>query len=201
MSDWRLVVGLGNPGGEYARTRHNAGFMLADRLAVRWRAGWRQEARFQAHLAEGAEAGVRCLLCKPQTYMNASGTAVAAVAAYYRIEPGSVLVLVDDADLPLGGLRLRAEGGNAGHHGLESIESHLGSRAYARLRLGIGRRPEAGRQITGHVLGRFGDDETETLGRVLDRAVEQTCCWLAEGPLAAMNKFNGVVDDPTKKDS
>jgi len=201
MSDWRLVVGLGNPGGEYARTRHNAGFMLADRLAARWRAGWRQEARFQAQLAEGAERGVRCLLCKPQTYMNASGTAVAAVAAYYRIEAVSVLVLVDDADLPLGALRMRADGGSGGHHGLESIESHLGSRAYARLRLGIGRRPEAGRQITGHVLGRFGDDETDMLGRVLDRAVDQTCCWLAEGPQAAMNKFNGVVDDPTKKDS
>jgi len=149
-----LIVGLGNPGGDYARTRHNAGFMVVEKLAARWQAAWSHEKKFDARLARAQRGENQALLCEPQTYMNLSGQAVGSVMDFYRVPRESVLVVVDDADLPLGELRMRPAGSPGGHHGLESIEQHLGSREYARLRLGIGRQ-SAERQITGHVLGRF----------------------------------------------
>jgi PTH1 family peptidyl-tRNA hydrolase len=196
-----LIVGLGNPGLEYARTRHNAGFMLAERVAARWGAEWRLESKFEARLALARRGGRRALLCQPQTFMNASGAAVAAVRDYYRVALGRVLVAVDDADLPLGELRLRAQGSSGGHHGLESVEQHLGSRAYARLRLGIGRRAEDGREITSYVLSRFTAEEAVLFEQVLDRAADQAACWLDEGVEAAMNRYNGVLAAPPMKDN
>jgi PTH1 family peptidyl-tRNA hydrolase len=199
MVEAHLIVGLGNPGAEYARTRHNAGFLLLDRLAVQWRGRWRQERRFTARLAQASPGGRSCWLCEPQTYMNASGEAVAAVARYYRVPPGRILVAVDDADLPLGTLRLRPDGSSGGHHGLESVEHHLSSRNYARLRLGIGRQAEPGRQIVGHVLGLFTRPEAEWFERVLDRAMDAVECWLTDGAVVAMNRFNGVVTAPEQR--
>jgi PTH1 family peptidyl-tRNA hydrolase len=196
-----LIAGLGNPGAPYARTRHNAGFMVADRLARRWRSAWRMEDRFRARVSLAEPLGRRCLLCQPQTYMNCSGEAVAAVARYYRVDPGRLLVAVDDADLPLGELRLRPGGGTAGHHGLESVEQHLGTQEYARLRLGIGRRLEDGRQITGHVLGTFGPAEAEVLDRLVQRAAEAAECWLADGIDTAMNRFNGPTVVPEQRNT
>jgi PTH1 family peptidyl-tRNA hydrolase len=199
MDEAHLVVGLGNPGPEYARTRHNAGFLVLDRLAARWRGAWSLEKRFVARLAQAGFHGRVCWLCKPQTYMNASGEAVAAVARYYRVSPARVLVAVDDADLPLGTVRMRPDGSNGGHHGLESVEQHLGTRAYPRIRLGIGRQPEQARRITGHVLGQFSGVEVEWFERVLDRAVGAVECWLTDGVAAAMNRFNGVVTAPEQR--
>lgn len=189
MEDLFLIVGLGNPGREYARTRHNAGFMLAETLAARWQAEWTMEKRYQARIARVE----RKILCEPQTYMNLSGETVAALVDFYKLPLKNLLVAVDDADLPLGEIRLRAGGSSGGHHGLESIEQHLATRAFARLRIGIGRRGEA-REITDHVLGRFASDEAALLEKVLARAADQTECWLAEGLEKAMNDFNGVTD-------
>lgn len=194
MEAWHLIVGLGNPGAEYAQTRHNAGFMLADLLADRWRADWSHERKFQSRLARVERDGRRMLLCEPQTFMNLSGEAVGALLKYYQLPRKQLLVVVDDADLPLGEIRLRPGGSSGGHHGLESIEQHLGSREYARLRVGIGRK-DARREIIGHVLGRMDRRELALMEKVLGRAAEQVECWLAHGLQKAMSQFNGVVDD------
>jgi PTH1 family peptidyl-tRNA hydrolase len=196
MEALRLIVGLGNPGADYAGTRHNAGFILADRLAVRWRSEWKAERKFQAVLAKAASIGAGgVLLCKPQTYMNCSGETVGAVTDFFRVPADRCLVVVDDADLELGHLRLRAGGSSGGHHGLESVEQHLGTREYPRLRIGIGRRT-AEREITGHVLGRFTKAEAGLLEQVLARAAEQAECWVLQGIQKAMNEFNGAVVSP-----
>jgi peptidyl-tRNA hydrolase, PTH1 family len=199
MDNLHLIVGLGNPGVEYAKTRHNAGFLVADELARRWRVDWQAERKFDALLARQMDFGGRqIVLCKPQSYMNNSGEVVAPLASYYRVELARVMVVVDDADLELGCLRLRPQGSAGGHHGLESIEQHLGTREYPRLRVGIGRQG-AVREITGHVLGRFSSGEQPALERLLVRATEQLECWLKQGLAAAMNKFNGTEPSPTKE--
>jgi peptidyl-tRNA hydrolase, PTH1 family len=194
VESWHLIVGLGNPGAEYARTRHNAGFVVAERLAERWHASWSYEKKFNAVLARADRESRRVLLCRPQTYMNASGDAVGAVIDFFRVALARVLVIVDDADLPLGQLRLRPGGSPGGHHGLESIEQRLGSREYARLRIGIGRQNGA-REIAGHVLGRFGSTEAALADKVLSVASDQAECWLEAGIQKAMSRFNGVVTD------
>jgi peptidyl-tRNA hydrolase, PTH1 family len=188
-----LIVGLGNPGAEYAKTRHNAGFMLVERLAAAWKCDWNSERKFNAQIAKGTPGNSRVLLCEPQTYMNLSGESVGALVDFYQIPVDRLMVAVDDADLPLGGIRLRPGGSSGGHHGLESIEAHLGTREFARLRIGIGRKDGA-RQITGHVLGRFEAIESALLEKVLDRASGQVNCWLESGLQKAMSQFNGVVD-------
>jgi PTH1 family peptidyl-tRNA hydrolase len=194
MENLYLIVGLGNPGAEYARTRHNAGFQVVEHLAERWRLAWNYQKRFNACLARTERAGRRVLVCKPQTYMNASGEAVAAVQSYYRVPLAQLLMVVDDADLPLGVLRLKPGGGSGGHHGLESIEQHLGARDYARLRIGIGRQDGA-REITGHVLGRFHSTEQALVDKVISMASDAAECWVDAGIQKAMNKFNGVPPD------
>ncbi len=187
-----LIAGLGNPGGDYARTRHNVGFMVLEGVAKRWRAGWTYEKKFDARLARADKADRTALLCEPQTYMNSSGEAVGAVAEFYRIPADRLLIVLDDADLPLGQLRLRPSGSSGGHHGLESIEQHLGTREYARLRVGIGRQ-SGEREITSYVLGRFSSTETPLLDKVLTVASDQVECWLESGIQKAMSQFNGAV--------
>jgi PTH1 family peptidyl-tRNA hydrolase len=194
MEDWRLIVGLGNPGADYAQTRHNAGFMLADLLVRRWRGEWSARTKFQSRIAKVEADGHRVVLCEPQTFMNLSGEAVGAVVKFYRLPQSRLLVAVDDADLPLGEIRLRPGGSSGGHHGLESIEQHLGSREFARLRIGIGRQ-DGKREITGHVLGRLSPGEAMVMGKVLARAADQVECWLAHGLQKAMSQFNGVLSD------
>lgn len=198
MEEWHLIVGLGNPGAQYAKTRHNAGFMLVNLLAARWDASWRAERRFSARMARSQCTGRRILLCQPQTFMNASGEAVSALVGFYRLSVSRLLVVVDDADLPLGQLRMRTGGSSGGHHGLESVERHLSSRGFARLRIGIGRR-DGLRELADHVLGRMSPEETELMGRILARAADQTECWLTHGIQKAMNQFNGTVDGPTNE--
>jgi PTH1 family peptidyl-tRNA hydrolase len=193
MEPLHLIVGLGNPGAEYKKTRHNAGFWLVERLAARWQAEWKNERRFHARLARAKCQQQPVLLCQPQTFMNASGETVGALVKFYRLPRTRILVAVDDADLPLGGIRLRPGGSSGGHHGLESIEQHLGSREFARLRLGIGRQ-DGLREITDYVLSRFDRGEAALMEKVLDRAADQAECWLAEGVQKAMNQFNGNVE-------
>ena len=193
MENFHLIVGLGNPGAEYAQMRHNAGFTLVEKLAARWKADWANERKFKARMARAEHDGVRILLCQPQTFMNLSGEAVGALVNFYQLPLTGLLVAVDDADLPLGEIRLRAGGGSGGHHGLESIEQHLGSNSFARLRLGIGR-ADGAREITDYVLGRFDAGEAALMKKVLGRAAGQAECWLTAGIEKAMNQFNGNVE-------
>jgi PTH1 family peptidyl-tRNA hydrolase len=193
MENEYLIVGLGNPGREYERTRHNAGFMVTDRLAAIWKAHWAMEKKFSARVATVERDGKRLLLCQPQTYMNLSGESVGSIAGYRKIELGRVLVVVDDADLPFGEIRLRSGGSSGGHHGLESVEQHLGSRDYARQRIGIGRQDQTVRQIAGHVLAQFSPAERDILEKILQKACNQIECWLGHGAAKAMNQFNGAV--------
>ncbi len=193
MESLYLIVGLGNPGSRYANTRHNAGFLLVEELAARWGGNWADNASLQSRLAMGQAGSKKVWLSQPQTFMNASGVAVQAVMKYYRVPLENVMVVVDDADLPLGEIRLRGSGGTGGHHGLESVEKHLGSRQYARLRVGIGRQDESVRQIVGHVLGQFTADERVLFDKVAKRAADQINCWLERGLGVAMSQFNGIV--------
>jgi len=188
-----LIVGLGNPGAEYAQTRHNAGFLLVEKLAAQWKADWTNERKFKARMAKSDRQGKRVLLCEPQTFMNLSGETVGEVTGFYQLPLPQLIVAVDDADLPFGEIRLRPGGSSGGHHGLESIEQHLGSREFARLRIGIGRKDGA-RQITNYVLGKFEPAEQELLEKILERAANQVECWLAAGLQKAMSQFNGVID-------
>lgn len=195
MENLHLIVGLGNPGGEYAKTRHNAGFLLVEKLAARWKANWALEKKFNARVARAEEG--RVFLCQPQTFMNSSGEAVAPLLRFYRVPLQRLLVAVDDADLPLGEIRLRPGGSSGGHHGLESLEQHLGSREFARLRIGIGRKAGA-REITDYVLGRFSSGESGLAEMVLTAAADQAELWLNAGIQKAMSRFNGKVEEPAK---
>lgn len=194
-----LILGLGNPGARYARTRHNVGFQVLERLAAGWHAPWTLEKKFQARVARAERNGRAAILGLPQTFMNASGEAANALAAFYRVPTTRLLVAVDDADLPLGGLRLRASGSSGGHHGLESIEQHLGSRDFARLRIGIGRTADGRREITDYVLAPFEAAETALVEEVLTVAAKQIECWLNDGIETAMNRYNGTVNGPGDK--
>ncbi len=193
MQNLYLIAGLGNPGAEYAQTRHNIGFLLADLLAERWRVQWKEERKFRSRIATATRETERIILCEPQTFMNASGEAVAAVRDFYKIPDQRLLVLVDDADLPFGSIRLRGDGSSGGHHGLESIELHLSTRKYARLRLGIGRRDPNVRDIHDHVLGKFGPAEREPLAKILEKAANQVECWVRDGLEKAMSQYNGLA--------
>ena len=193
MESLYLIVGLGNPGGEYARTRHNAGFMVVDQLADVWKAGWNLEKKFNARVAKGEWSGRKVLLVEPQTFMNLSGETVGVLMSFYRVPLSQMLVVADDADLPLGEIRLRGKGSSGGHHGLESIEQHVGSREFARLKVGIGRTVDGQREITGHVLGKFSAPENKLLEKVLHRSALQAECWVNEGLEKAMNRFNGAI--------
>jgi peptidyl-tRNA hydrolase, PTH1 family len=192
MDDTFLIVGLGNPGADYAKTRHNAGFLLVEKLAAQWKCDWANEKKFRARMAKTNRNGKRILLCEPQTFMNVSGETVGAVVNFYQLSPGRLMIVADDADLPLGTIRLRASGSSGGHHGLESIEQHLASRNFARLKIGIGRKDNL-REITGHVLGRFDAAENGLLEKVLDRAAGQVETWL-DGGLEKAMQWNGTVE-------
>ncbi len=193
MEPMYLIVGLGNPGAEYAKTRHNAGFLLVEKLAAQWKAGWNKERKFKALMAKSERSGKRVLLCQPQTFMNLSGETVGELTGFYHLPLTQLIVAVDDADLPFGEIRLRPSGSSGGHHGLESIEQHVSSREFARLRIGIGRKDSV-RQISNYVLGKFEASETILLEKVLERASSQVECWLQFGLQKAMSQFNGAVE-------
>lgn len=196
MAETHLIVGLGNPGPEYDQTRHNIGFRAVTCLAERWGGTWSAEKKFKAHMSRAEVHGTTIHLCQPQTYMNLSGEAVGAVCDYYRIQPDRVLAVVDDAELDFGAIRLRPDGGSGGHNGLRSLEQHLATPVYARLRIGVGRPAEARQALSDHVLGRFHAEEQAGLERVLERVARQCECWLQHGVRKAMNEFNGKTEFP-----
>jgi PTH1 family peptidyl-tRNA hydrolase len=182
-----LVAGLGNPGREYANTRHNVGFMVADEFVRRHERSWR--AKFSGELAELRLDGLRVAVLKPQTYMNESGRAVGAAVRFFRVPPESVLVVHDEVDLEPGRLQVRLGGGLAGHNGLRSIAQHLGTSEFARLRIGVGR-PERGdpRPVSDFVLSPF-DPEVE-VEALVGRAADAVGTVAGEGLEEAQNRFN-----------
>ena len=179
----RLIAGLGNPGREYQRTRHNIGFMVLDRLAADAQLPWDYSEKWSAGWAKSD-----VIMVKPATFMNRSGEAVAAIANFYKIAAAEILVVLDDLALPLGRLRLRAQGSSGGHNGLESVFEHFGTEAVPRLRVGIGAAPSRG--AVDYVLGRFFDEEKPVLDEAIERAAEAAKCAVDKGLFAAMNVFN-----------
>lgn len=188
LSTIRLVVGLGNPGAEYERTRHNIGFNVVDSLAAEWGLSWQHSKSWHALWAKGEKA----ILVKPTSYMNRSGEPLSAVANFYKIAPAEILVVLDDLALELGRLRLRPEGSAGGHNGLESIILHLGTEAVPRLRIGIGAAPSAG--AVDYVLGRFFEEEVPVVQKTVERAGEAAKCAIDNGVLSAMNLFNKIPE-------
>jgi PTH1 family peptidyl-tRNA hydrolase len=183
-----LIVGLGNPGAKYATDRHNVGFRVVDALARSHSLSFSRQ-RAKARVAEGIIGGHRVVLAKPQTYMNLSGTAVSRLSSLFEVPPEQLLVAYDDLDLPLGRLRLRPEGGSGGHKGVRSIADSLGTQAFARLRVGIGRPP--GRlDPADYVLRPFTKDENAVIDHTIQEAAAAMECWLTEGIRAAMDRFN-----------
>ena len=182
------MVGLGNPGPEYAETRHNVGFRVVEILSARWRTGpWRELCDCLVSAKVGGDPSA--VLAKPQTFMNRSGPALAALLRRSEVELSSVLVIHDDLDLPFGIVRIRLGGGHGGHNGLRSIVSSLGSGEFLRLKIGIGR-PPSRKDVVDHVLSPFSPEEAAELLAVLDRAADAVEAIRVEGPLKAMNRFH-----------
>ncbi|MGD0837142.1 MAG: aminoacyl-tRNA hydrolase [Polyangia bacterium] len=183
-----LVAGLGNPGRQYAGNRHNAGYMVVDALLGRL-AARPARTRLGAELAEASVAGTKVIFCKPMEFMNASGSAIARTAGFWKIPPARILVVHDEMDLELGRLKLAESGGTAGHNGLRSIVAELGTEAFCRLRFGIGR-PPARWEGADFVLADFTADERKALPDLLEEAADVTTTVVQDGLVAAMNKFN-----------
>jgi PTH1 family peptidyl-tRNA hydrolase len=182
----KVIVGLGNPGAKYRRTRHNIGFAVLDELARR------ASETFEAARVEALTARWRnrdALLAKPMTFMNASGDAVSALLRYFKVEQNDLLVIVDEVQLPLARLRARARGSAGGHNGLKSIIANLGEE-FARLRVGVGR-GDSRRDLADHVLARFDQDEAADVERMTTRAADAAEMFIASGIEAVMNGFNG----------
>ena len=188
-----LIVGLGNPGREYAQTRHNIGFQIVSRLAEKHGLAF-SRMQNEALVATGRIGNVRVVLAKPQTWMNDSGRAVGPLARFYKVELTRLLIVYDDLDRPSGSLRLRSEGGHGGHNGMRSIIARLGTQEFARLRVGIGR-PPGRMDPAAYVLQPFARDEEIVMDTARDRAVEAIERFLAEGIMTAMNKFNTRMDN------
>lgn len=184
----KIIVGLGNPGRQYAGTRHNVGFAVVDGLAASPRAG-RPQHRFQAEVIELAEDAGKVLLVKPETFMNLSGRCVRQVLDFYQLPVERLLVVCDDLNLPLGKLRSRARGSHGGHNGLRDIQDHLGTPAYSRLRIGVGAPPEQG--AVDYVLGRFRPSERPIIEEATRTAAQAALLWIEEGIEACMNRYNG----------
>ena len=184
---FRLVVGLGNPGDRYRGTRHNVGFEVIDEVARRHGISVRRR-QFRALVGDGLVAGVRVVLVEPQTYMNLSGESVGGLARMYRVAGPDIIVVSDDVALPIGKLRLRLLGSAGGHNGLKSLEAHLGTQDYKRVRIGVGGPQTSG--LTDHVLGRYTADERLVIDAAVPRAADALEMALRDGFEAAMNVFN-----------
>ncbi|MEZ4561632.1 MAG: aminoacyl-tRNA hydrolase [Thermomicrobiales bacterium] len=182
----KIIVGLGNPGQEYAATRHNIGFMVVDRLRRELHA-METRKRFRAEVSEAFVGGEKLVLLKPQTYMNLSGISAREAAQWYKAAIEDILVVVDDIELPFGASRMRAGGSSGGHNGLKSIAAELGSDQYPRLRLGVGRGSGDARR---QVLTRFSKDEEQDLPEIIATGADCVLLWRAEGIATAMNRCN-----------
>ena len=184
----KLIVGLGNPGQAYRNTRHNLGFRVLDALSEELGTSFSRE-KFRGQIAECTVAGTKVLLLKPMTFMNKSGESVARAARNKVNDPGDVLIVYDDVDLPLGKVRIR-QGGSAGtHNGMRSVLERLGSRDVPRIRIGVGENTD-NEDLSGHVLGTFRPEEKALVDEAVERSVQACRCYLEEGVETAMNRFN-----------
>lgn len=198
----KLLIGLGNPEGQYAKTRHNAGFMVIDRLLGKFAPGEPLKSRFYSACVEAPLGSERCLFMKPLTYMNRSGQAAGEAVRFYKCDISTdMLVIVDDLYLPVGSIRIRPGGGAGGHNGLTDVQRALGSDAYPRLRVGVGLKPSGGKppmmDQADFVLSRFTQEEEGDLSRSLDRAAAGAEMFVTKGLSAAMNTFNTEVEKAT----
>lgn len=193
----KLIVGLGNPGPQYEKTRHNAGFMAVDRVRARWAdASSPVKSRFQGVSSEVSIAGERCLLLKPTTYMNLSGRSVGEAVGFFKIDPAQdLLVIVDDVSLPVGAVRVRASGSPGGHNGLRDVDRALGSQNYPRLRIGVDPCPPV-MKLEDYVLGRFTPEQSAAIGPALERAADAVETFVRSGVVEAMNRFNAPEPTP-----
>jgi len=184
----KLIVGLGNPGIRYAKTRHNVGFWVIDELSRRWSIPVNRE-KWRAEVGEGVVRGEKVVLMKPLTYMNLSGEAVRPAIDWLKADLEELLVIYDDLDLPPGQVRLRLKGSSGGHNGMKSIIQHLETDRFKRIRIGIGR-PHPGMSVPDYVLSPFSKEELDEILKAVNQSADAVGCWLEEGFLQAMNKFN-----------
>lgn len=184
-----LIVGLGNPGPKYEATRHNAGFQAIDTIAGRAGVSVKQ-IKFHALVGEAELGGQKCLLMKPQTFMNESGTAVQAAASYYKIPPERVVVLFDDISLKPGATRIRRKGSDGGHNGIKSIIAHLDSEQFPRVKIGVGAKPHPGYDLAAWVLSRFTPEEQKLIGEACVHTAEAVDLIVAGRTDEAMNRYN-----------
>ena len=187
----KVIAGLGNPGAQYANTPHSIGFEVVNAIAQEIGAEWRASASFKGELATGVFAGQKVLLLKPMTYMNLSGDSVAPVVRYHNATPTDLLVVSDDIDLPVGRLRIRVGGSAGGHNGLKSIIERVGTPAFPRLRVGVGRDAHDRSEVIGPVLGKFDPASRAVMDQVVPAAVKAAAAIISTTPQAAMNAWNG----------
>lgn len=183
-----LVVGLGNPGGAYDKTRHNAGFMAADKLAATFGVAFENQ-KFDIAYGRGFIESAKVILAKPMAFMNRSGPPVKKLANFFKIPGDDILVVHDDIDLAFGRLKIKEKGGHGGHNGIRSLIDAFGDGDFVRLRIGVGR-SDAGKSVTDHVLGRFTEQESKILDQIIDRAQEAVVMTLCQGTKAGMTYFN-----------
>ena len=184
----KMIAGLGNPGAEYAHTKHNVGFMLVDALAERLGIdNWRE--RFNALVGEGRIGAEKVLLVKPLTYMNESGRAIVPLLSWYKLAAEDLIVAHDDMDIPAGMIRLRRKGSAGGHNGIKSILAHLGEEDFARVRLGIGR-PLSGWTVVHHVLAPFSEEDVPKIREAIEYLLPAVECIVSDGIDLAMNRYN-----------
>jgi PTH1 family peptidyl-tRNA hydrolase len=185
----KLVVGLGNPGNAYRHTRHNTGFMVADKIALDFNISLNKK-KFDTVYGRGFIENAEVLLAKPMAFMNRSGPGVQKLAHYYRIQCKHMLVIHDDIDLAYGRLKIKEKGGHGGHNGVRSLMDAFGADDFIRLRIGVGR-SEAGAGVTGHVLGSFSPQQAQTLARIISKARDAVVTVISQGTKVGMNLFNG----------
>ncbi|MBO7206314.1 MAG: aminoacyl-tRNA hydrolase [Kiritimatiellae bacterium] len=188
----KVIVGLGNPGAQYANTPHSVGFEVVDAIAAELGLEWELKKAFSCLMAKGVFAGMPVLLVKPQTYMNLSGDSVAPVVKYHNATPADLIVVQDDIDIPLGRLRIRKNGSCGGHNGIRNIIERLGSQSFIRLKVGVGKDKS---NVIGHVLGKFDPASRTTVDKVVSASVQAVASILRDGADKAMNVFNGWTPD------
>lgn len=194
----KIIAGLGNPGSEYARTKHNVGWMLVDALAERLGAGdWRQHEK--GLVAEARIGAEKVLLVKPQTYMNNSGECIGPLMRWYKLEPEDVIAVHDDMDIPAGMVRIRKKGSAGGHNGIKSLIAHIGSEKFGRVRIGVGR-PLPGWSVINHVLAPFSDEDVPKIREAIEYLLPAVECIVSEGYDMAMNKYNPKKEKKAKKE-
>ena len=184
----KLVAGLGNPGRDYAGTRHNIGFGVIARISDKYNIPLTGK-EHKAICGKGMIGGEKVILAQPQTFMNLSGECVRSLVDYYKLESEDIIIAYDDIDLEVGQLRIRSKGSAGGHNGIKNIISHLGTNEFPRVKVGVGGKPEGG-DLVRHVLGRFSREDEKVIGEVLDVAVEAVETILSDGGEAAMNRYN-----------